>query len=636
MSPIRKRTLGLFVWLALIGAAIRPIGPLEGLLGMFLAPLRVVAELASPLWILRGPEVRAAEQRLRASQEAEARSGEQLLEALARFATPRDSNLVRGRRLVHAEVIGRGERSRDVIRIRLRDARGIEPGLPVVGGEVFVGRVQRLEPVDAEDLALGGVAEVELVTSRHFHVGARVTDDGGAGEIDMTVGGLDLGPRGPRRGRPALALQNPSDRALEGGLAVVHERLAEIEPHARLAEGYLLGRVRREGEEHWCIEPELDYLDGLFHVVVLAPPDSSLPSDEPLPQALSDRGWRRARPLSHGDPSPWRETLRIAAGTTQGVRPGAALAFGARFVGRVGDAGPWSADARLLGDVGLEVVAVGLFEGEGRPRVLGRLTSLGRDPDGAVRFRATGGEPLPLEPDGPDGRRSARLFNRVGGRGRAQRAGPRRHAGAGRRRGGRAHPAAGGSAAGRPAARPVGAHGGGGCGGRFARSAIPMNRRSPWPWIVLLIWCAWIYALLGRLASEPGVRGWVPDLGLVLLLGLEPRLSARDALRAALLVAAARAAFSADAPTAILAGSVGAVWISGALRNVVESDAALPRAAVTGLCALLFGLLLAFVHRARLGGSLACSAAAPPSCPWARCCAPPRPPPPPRCSCGRC
>ncbi|MEM7305988.1 MAG: hypothetical protein AAF682_04925 [Planctomycetota bacterium] len=126
------------------------------------------------------------------------------------------------------------------------------------------------------------------------------------------------------------------------------------------------------------------------------------------------------------------------------------------------------------------------------------------------------------------------------------------------------------------------------------------SKRSPWSWLVLVVWCAWIYALLGRLAAEPAVRGWVPDLGLVLLLGLEPRLSRRDAVRAALVIGLARAAFSADAPTAILAGTLGAVSVSRGLRNVVESDAALPRAAVTGICALLLGLFLAAVHRARL------------------------------------
>ncbi|MEM7305989.1 MAG: hypothetical protein AAF682_04930 [Planctomycetota bacterium] len=412
MSPTRKRTLGLFCWFALIGAAIRPIGPLEASLGVVLAPLGLVAELASPLWILRGPEVRAAERKLHATRREEARSGEELLRALAEFATPRDPELVRGRRLVHAEVVGRGDGGRDVIRIRLRDARGIEPGLPVVNGPVFVGRIQKLEP--QADPAGGGFAEVELVTSRRFHVGARVSDETLGVEVDMTVGGLDVGPRGASRARIALAVQNPSDRALTSGTAVVHERLREMDPYASLAEGYLLGSVRREGEEHWNIEPELDYLDGLFHVVVLATPDPGLPSDEPLPQALTDSGWRKARPLSHGDPSPWRETVSVAVGTTHGVQPGAALAFGARFVGRIGEAGPWSADALLLGDVGLNVVAVARFEGEERPRVLGRLVSLGRDGSGTVRMRAGGGEPLSLEPDGSDGRRLAHLFTGSG------------------------------------------------------------------------------------------------------------------------------------------------------------------------------------------------------------------------------
>ena len=111
------------------------------------------------------------------------------------------------------------------------------------------------------------------------------------------------------------------------------------------------------------VEPELDYLDGLFHVVVLAPKDATLPTDEPMPQALADQGWVRARPLSHGDPTSWRETLKLTRGLERGVTPGAAVAFGARLIGRVTRVGPWGSDASLLGDPGLTVVAVARFEG---------------------------------------------------------------------------------------------------------------------------------------------------------------------------------------------------------------------------------------------------------------------------------
>ena len=128
-----------------------------------------------------------------------------------------------------------------------------------------------------------------------------------------------------------------------------------------------------------------------------------------------------------------------------------------------------------------------------------------------------------------------------------------------------------------------------------------MTRRSPWPWLVLVVWCAWIYALAGRAAAEPSLDGWVPDLGLVLLLALEPRLAVRDALRVALLIGLARLAFSADPPPAVFAGLLFAVFLSRALRSFVEVDGIVVRALLAGVCALLAGLLSTAAHLARAG-----------------------------------
>ena len=126
-----------------------------------------------------------------------------------------------------------------------------------------------------------------------------------------------------------------------------------------------------------------------------------------------------------------------------------------------------------------------------------------------------------------------------------------------------------------------------------------MSSRSPWPWLVFLVWNTWFYAVSGRLAAEPW-GAWFPDLGLVLLLGLEPRLSARNARLAAILAATARAAFTADPAMAVLAGYLGAVGLARALRGVVEADRALPCALFTGVAALFFGFFLSLVRSARL------------------------------------
>ena len=414
MSPARKRTLGILSWLALVGLSLRPVGAVDAGLDVALSPLRVVAELASPLWVLRGPEVRAAQRRLLASWPAEARAGEEILARLALQATPSDPALRAGRRLVHAEVIGRPPRNRDQIRIRLRDARGVESGMPVVCGDAFVGRVLAVDP--GADPAEGGDALAELVTAKTFHVGARVVDEETGLVVDMTVGGLDDRTAGSRR--VALAVRNPSERALDAGVARVHERLAEVDRFAALSAGYRLGSLRRVGtDDRWVVVPELDFLDGLFHVVVLGPAVPELPSNEPMPQALADTGWVRARALSHGDPAVWRESLKLAAGSTDGVAPGYAVALGARLVGRVTRASLWSSDASLLGDAGMTVVAVARFDGDERAFVLGRLVSLGRDAGGTVRFRWNGVVP-PIDGagDGTDagGGRRARLFTGSG------------------------------------------------------------------------------------------------------------------------------------------------------------------------------------------------------------------------------
>jgi hypothetical protein len=131
-----------------------------------------------------------------------------------------------------------------------------------------------------------------------------------------------------------------------------------------------------------------------------------------------------------------------------------------------------------------------------------------------------------------------------------------------------------------------------------------MKRRHPWSWIVLLIWSTWIYALLGRLTASGLLGGFTPDLGLVLLLALAPGLSAADARLAALFVGLARAAFSADAPLAIVAGLLAAVELSRALGGFVEADGAVARSLIAGAMALFLGVLLALVHAARLDPTL--------------------------------
>jgi len=131
-----------------------------------------------------------------------------------------------------------------------------------------------------------------------------------------------------------------------------------------------------------------------------------------------------------------------------------------------------------------------------------------------------------------------------------------------------------------------------------------MRGPTPWPWVVLAVWSTWLQALVGRLGSLEPVQGFAPDLGLVLLLVLEPRLVKRDAYLAAILLGLTRAAFSADPASAILVGTLAAVAVSRTLRAFIEVDGVLVRTLLAGGLALVHGAFLAAVHFARLDPAL--------------------------------
>ena len=107
------------------------------------------------------------------------------------------------------------------------------------------------------------------------------------------------------------------------------------------------------------------------------------------------------------------------------------------------------------------------------------------------------------------------------------------------------------------------------------------------PWILLFLWAAWLFALQGLAASSAGLGPWTPELGLVLLLALDGRVSPGRTRLAACLIAGARIAFSADPPLAVLAGYLGAVGFSGALREILDVDRGLARALLAGVLTLL-------------------------------------------------
>lgn len=368
---------GLFV------TSVRPIAPIEAALEHVIAPVRILSELVRPMSVLSLREVRAAEARLRELEDAEFDARRELHEDGRAFALPSEPGLAAGRRFVPAEVIERSRSSLDRIVVALESghAIGIEPGLPVVSGNVYVGRVAEV------DVPRPGQATVELVTGAGFFVGAVLEPDdpeapGLTGEpLRMVVGGIPADERGDVR----LAVHNPVRRDLPDGSVRVEEGVAGIDPFARLAEGYELGRLegaggrgRSRSRPRLGVEPLVDYKAGLHQLCVLLPADSARPPETPEEDLLFDGRWRGARPVSIGDPNGRRDGLVLGAGTWNGVRPGAAVLFGVRLIGRIQSAGPLASRASLLGDPGLSVPAVARIEGREEPLALGRLLSLGR------------------------------------------------------------------------------------------------------------------------------------------------------------------------------------------------------------------------------------------------------------------
>lgn len=387
----RRRTLYSLLLLVCAGLSLHPLAPLERGLEVFFLPTRWIAEVVAPLGWLGSREVRAAEEDLFARAAAGRGQALELLAAEQRAALPTEE-LRAGRRLVHGEVIRRSRGRLDSIAVRVATRAGLAVGQPVVCGDEFVGRIADL---DSHDAAL---IHVELVTGKGFFVGAEVFApedlERKRGQA-LVVGGLTPEPEGKNH-ELHLALHRPrSSRARTAGAVLVREIEAYGELYSRLATGYSLGQMEtlalKGGGELTRITPELDFQSGLFQVVVLTPLDPAGTASRLLElDTFVDSSWVRVKALTGGVLSATREGRRLSGGRSGGVLPGRAVAFGAHFVGRVGEVSWASADLLGLGDPGLRLVALAQLEGDSVPRPLGELVALGRRrSDGRLRFRWT-------------------------------------------------------------------------------------------------------------------------------------------------------------------------------------------------------------------------------------------------------
>lgn len=129
-----------------------------------------------------------------------------------------------------------------------------------------------------------------------------------------------------------------------------------------------------------------------------------------------------------------------------------------------------------------------------------------------------------------------------------------------------------------------------------------MSRGRLAPWVALALVGTWGAAFQGWSALR--LAGWTPDLLLVVLFAVAPRLDRSGLAGAALVVALARSAVSVDPPVALAAGYLGAAGAYGALRATVALEGLGSRAVLAGLLAALLGTWLATVHGVRTGASL--------------------------------
>jgi len=123
-------------------------------------------------------------------------------------------------------------------------------------------------------------------------------------------------------------------------------------------------------------------------------------------------------------------------------------------------------------------------------------------------------------------------------------------------------------------------------------------------WGLFFLYALWATALSGLCATGP-LGAFAPDLGLVLLFAWAARLPGSRAPLAALCVALARSAFSADPPLALAASQLTALGLFSALGAGLEVDRAVLRAVLCAAAAWLSALLLVGARALALGAEAA-------------------------------
>ncbi len=408
LSWLRSRTLVLAGVFVLAALSLRPFPAAERAADLVFTPATWVREVLRPFGWLAVREVRAALDEAQTSLPAERDAARALLAAQIEAALPTDPALREGRAFLVAEVLERDVLDRDILRVRFPRGAGVEPDMPVVCGNAYVGRVRDV------DAARPGEALVQLVTDESLRVGAEV-HDGSPEPARLVVGGL-VAVRDRREGVLSLGARHES-RPVRVGTVLVRE-LGTGERTARraYADGFRLGELRvlsERGRSVLSVETAFDYANGLSAVAIVGGPELRAAGPLFADDAFDAARWVTARVALAGDSSPTRRTRHLVLPDGVRVDAGAALGLGARFLGRVVRVDGRHAVAALLGDPSLTFSAVAAFDGtatdgavsagalsEAPPALLhlGRLRSIGLDGDGALLVEWQAHERLGADP----------------------------------------------------------------------------------------------------------------------------------------------------------------------------------------------------------------------------------------------
>lgn len=394
---------------SLAALSLRPVPIVEEVVEHLLAPARFVAEVAAPVRWLSWDDAVEAAGTVEMEKEALVEEARMLLENERLAARPPDHLVPAGLRMIHAEVIEQPLGEEDHLIIRWADSTALEPGVPVVVGEHYVGRLGGVDPDQP------GHGRVDLVTGRDFRVGAHLSLEGSE-RVDLIVGGL-LPHHSDKEEDLFLAVHSPGPGERNLGPVRVNERWGEGRA-GTWGDGFLLGDLvsvpDEGGRELLRVRPRKNPEGGFYRVVLLTPPVPGEPGEVDLAAPTYDPScWRGARVLTRCTSALGRDGLRLALSPGTEVEPGSAVAFGPHLLGRVETAGSLTARVRTLSDPGLVLPLLAKVDGEKDPVAIGRVTTEGLEADGSLVVRWKGR----MELGGGEGYVAAQLFTGGGVRG---------------------------------------------------------------------------------------------------------------------------------------------------------------------------------------------------------------------------